>query len=100
MAAVLLSTVVLLHALLATGCKVWGWAGGRPGLGSGRHRPPPALTLGGFGSVLLLPAAAPGAPGTSTPGHVSAPKPAAAAHPKVPGDLGGPEPQVRTSFRP
>ncbi|XP_030892286.1 protein YIPF2 isoform X3 [Leptonychotes weddellii] len=42
--------------------------------------------------VLLLPAAAFGAPGASAPGLVSAPKAAAAAHPKGQGNLGRPEP--------
>ena len=51
------------------------------------------LTSGDLGSVLLLPAAASGAPRTSPPGHSPAPKHTAATHPtKVHGDLGRLEP--------
>lgn len=78
-AAVLLSVVVLLHALLALGCKVRsGLLSARP-WGGGWLSGPDADSRG-LGSVLLLPAAASGARGTSTPGHGSAPKHTAATH--------------------
>lgn len=73
-ASVLLSAVVLLHALLAVGCKVWVWGGHSWALGLGVSLLAPKLIPGGLGSVLFLPAAASGARSTSIPGHISNPK--------------------------
>lgn len=48
-AAVLLSTVVLLHALLATGCQVWGGGGGgEAGPGDGESPAPTSADPGGL----------------------------------------------------
>lgn len=91
-AAVLLSTVVLLHALLAVGCKVQVARAGPQG-GAGVTNPHPNPDPEGFGAALLLPAAASGAPGPSAAGRVFVPRPPPAAHPEGQGSLG--EPQAR-----
>ena len=99
-AVLLLSVVVLLHALLATGCKVPGCGGHRLGLGSGVGLLPLMLTQGSLGSVLLLPAAAFGARGTSPPGHISAPNRTTVTAPaKVRSSLGRLEPAGEELFR-
>ena len=51
-AGVLLSVVVLLHALLAMGCKVLGWGGHRLGSGWGLSSPAPVLTQGSWISFI------------------------------------------------
>ena len=94
-AGVLLSVVVLLHALLAMGCKVLGWGGHRLGLGWGLGLLAPMLTQGSR-SVLFLPAAASRAHGISPPSHLSACSHRVATHPaKVRGSLGRLSLQVR-----
>lgn len=98
-AAVLLSAVVLLHALLAMGCKVRVWGGHSWALGLEVSLLAPTLTPGGLGSVLFLPAAASGAHSTSTPGHLSVPKYTPGIHiTKDHGDLGRHEPAGKELF--
>lgn len=98
-AVLLLSVVVLLHALLATGCKVPGWVGTGWAWVGGVGLLALMLTQGSLGSVLLLPAATSGARSTSPPGHISAPNRTTVTGPaKVRSSLGRLEPAGEELF--
>lgn len=88
MAFALLSAVVLLHSLLALGCKVWLLGGGGGGVGGSPH-PQGTLTKGAPCPVVLLPAAATGSPDPTH--HSPAPRISAASrHPQDHRHLGPP----------